>query len=52
MLKLQTSGAIKTQKRNLIMKTNYSKNIQNMINGINNMLADYISLKISVNNQI
>ena len=30
------------------MKTNYSKNIKNMVNGINNMLADYISLNMKV----
>ena len=30
------------------MKTNYSKNIQNMVDGINDMLADYISLKMKV----
>lgn len=30
------------------MKTNYSKNIQNMIDGINDMLADYISLNMKV----
>ena len=30
------------------MKTNYSKNIKNIVNDTNNMLADYISLKMKV----
>ena len=48
------NGFLQTTKGFLIMKTNYTKNIQNMIDGINDMLADYyisINLKVEYNEQ-